>query len=206
MPTNLDGYYDWPHLDAAIKAKLAKVPDDITTIHNLLQINEPERVGANFQESLQYPSFNARRISAGWVGAKARTIVPDNATVAIEIRLVPESDPVKLISSIRSHNRRSREDHIVDHEPTKEERMRYPKIPFFYNKGMTLPFRTDTETPIGQCLKEIVKKSFKEDPVEIRILGGTVPIATFINELNVPAVIVPMDYADRPYGICDAVI
>ena len=192
----IDGYYDGIELDATTKAKLAKVPDDIDAIHNLLQINNPEKVGANYQESLQYPSFNARGVSAGWVGAKARTIVPDNATVAMDIRLVPESDPDKLIATVRRHIT-NQGYHIVDHEPTKEERMKYPKILFFYNSGATLPFRTDTESPMGLWLKEIVKKEFQEDPVEVRIMGGTVPIAAFINELNVPAVIVPMVNADN---------
>ena len=161
-----------------------------------MQINDPEKVGANYQESLQYPSFNARGISAGWVGAKARTIVPDNATVAMDIRLVPESDPVKLITAVRQHIEKQGY-HIVDHEPTKAERMKHPKILFFYNSGATLPFRTDTESPMGLWLKKIVKKEFKEDPVEVRIMGGTVPIAAFINELNVPAVIVPMVNSDN---------
>jgi len=192
----IDGYYDGIELDAATKAKLAKVPDDISAIHDLLQINDPEKVGANYQESLQYPSFNARGISAGWVGAKARTIVPDNATVAMDIRLVPESDPDKLIAAVRRHIEQQGY-HIVDHEPTKAERMQYPKILFLYNSGATLPFRTDTDAPIGRWLKKIVKKEFNEDPVEIRIMGGTVPIAAFINELNVPAVIVPMVNPDN---------
>ena len=37
----------------------------------------------------------------------------------------------------------------------------------------------------------------EEDPVKIRIMGGTVPIAAFINELNLPAVIVPMVNPDN---------
>jgi acetylornithine deacetylase/succinyl-diaminopimelate desuccinylase-like protein len=114
----------------------------------------------------------------------------------MDIRLVPESDPDKLIATVRRHIT-NQGYHIVDHEPTKEERMKYPKILFFYNSGSTLPFRTDTESPMGLWLKEIVKKEFQEDPVEVRIMGGTVPIAAFINELNVPAVIVPMVNADN---------
>jgi len=192
----IDGYYDGIELDPATKEVLANVPDDINTIHGLLQIKEPEKVGQNYQESLQYPSFNARGISSGWVGAQARTIVPDNATVAIDIRLVPESDPDKLISSIRTHIKKQGY-HIVDFEPSYEERMKYPKILFFHNSNATLPFRTDMNTKTGKWLEKVVQKEFKQDPVKIRIMGGTVPIASFINELNIPAVIVPMVNPDN---------
>ncbi len=192
----IDGYYDGIHLDAATKEILANVPDDIQTIHKLLQINEPEKVGQNYQESLQYPSFNARGISSGYVGAQARTIVPDNATVAIDIRLVPESDPDKLVATIRRHIIKEGY-HIVDHEPTHEERMEYPKILFLYTQGAMLPFRTDMDAPLGQWLKKLMSEEFKEDPIQVRIMGGTVPIASFVNELNIPAVIVPMVNPDN---------
>ena len=192
----IDGYYDGIHLDNETKALLSKVPDDPKAIHELLQINTPEKVGDNYQESLQYPSFNARGIHSGWVGAKARTIVPDNATVAIDIRLVPESDPQKLIAAIKAHIQKQGY-YIVDHEPTKEERMTHPKILFFHNAKATMPFRTDINSSTGLWLENIVKKEFKEDPVKVLIMGGTVPIASFVNELDIPAVIVPMVNPDN---------
>ena len=192
----IDGYYDGITLDQNTKELLAAVPDDIETIHGLLQINKPEKVGNNYQESLQYPSLNARGISSAWVGAQARTIVPDNATVAIDIRLVPESDPDHLIKAVKAHIK-GQGYHIIDHEPTKKERMKYPKLLYFYHSGATLPFRTDMNTPTGKWLEKVVKETMKEEPVKIRIMGGTVPIAAFINELNLPAVIVPMVNPDN---------
>ncbi|MDG2448172.1 MAG: M20/M25/M40 family metallo-hydrolase [Saprospiraceae bacterium] len=192
----IEGYYDGISLDEETKKILSTVPDDIETIHGLLQIAEPEEVGKNYQESLQYPSLNARGISSAWIGAQARTIVPDNATVALDTRLVTESDPDHLIQAIRTHIKKQGF-HIVDHEPTREERMKYSKLLYFYNSGATLPFRTDMNTPIGNWLEKVVKKTMEEDPVKIRIMGGTVPIAAFINELNLPAVIVPMVNPDN---------
>ena len=192
----IEGYYDGITLDEETKQVLASVPDNRETIHGLLQINEPERVGDNYQESLQYPSLNARGISSAWIGAQARTIVPDNATVAIDVRLVPESDPENLIQAIKTHIEKQGY-HIVNHEPTKEERMTYPKLLYFYNSGATLPFRTDMDTPTGKWLEKVVKETMHEDPVKIRIMGGTVPISAFINELSIPAVIVPMVNPDN---------
>jgi len=193
----INGYYDGIEMTDEIKNMLAKVPDDISKIHNHLQIAIPEKVGSNYQESLQYPSLNARGMASAWVGARARTIVPEAATVAIDMRLVPESDPHHLIAVLKQHI----EDQgftIFEKEPTKEERMTHPKLLYFnQSRAATFPFRTDMNSKEGKWLEEVLKKTKNEDPVKIRIMGGTVPIAAFINELQMPAIIVPMVNPDN---------
>lgn len=192
----IEGYYDGIDLDDEIKTVLASVPDDPTNINNLLQINTPEKVGNNYQESLQYPSLNVRGLRSAWVGAQARTIVPELATAAIDIRLVPESDPDRLISLVRDHIE-SKGYLILDREPTKEERLNNPRIATMKSRGATLAFRTDMNAPISNWLKSAIRSEYKQDPVLIRIMGGTVPMAPFIKALDVPAVIVPMVNADN---------
>ena len=192
----IDGYYDGIDLDAATRAVLAGVPDDTTQIFQTLQINQPERVGANYQEALQYPSFNARGIRAAYVGAQARTVVPDVATVAIDMRLVPESDPAKLVAALRRHIE-AQGYHLVDREPTLEERLRHPKLAFLSQGGVTLPFRTDLDAPIGTWTGEVIRREFEQEPVRVRIMGGTVPIAGFIRALDVPALVVPVVNSDN---------
>ncbi len=192
----IDGYYDGITLDKRTKQILANVPDDEDGILEYLQINTPDQVGANYQESLQYPSLNIRGMKSAWVGARARTIVPDMATAAIDIRLVPESDPTRLLQLVRDHIQ-DKGYHILDREPTTDERLAYPKIVTMATKGYTLPFRTDMDAPIGQWLTKAIQAKYNQDPVAIRIMGGTVPMAPFIKALEVPAVIVPMVNADN---------
>ena len=114
----------------------------------------------------------------------------------LDIRLVPESDPDHLIRLVRKHIE-SRGFTILEKEPTQEERLRYPKIVTMTSRGATLPFRTDMEAPIGRWLQSAIKSSYHQNPINIRIMGGTVPMAPFIKELDVPAVIVPMVNADN---------
>lgn len=192
----IEGYYDGINLNKETKEILASVPDNPDDIHQLLQIHTPEKVGTNYQEALQYPSLNIRGLRSAWVGAQARTIVPDHATAALDIRLVPESDPDHLIRLVRKHIE-SRGFTILEKEPTQEERLRYPKIVTMTSRRATLPFRTDMETPIGRWLQSAIKSSYHQNPINIRIMGGTVPMAPFIKELDVPAVIVPMVNADN---------
>ncbi len=192
----IDGYYDGVEWDKAAASTMAAVPDKKADILNLLQIAEPEQVGASYQESLQYPSLNVRGMSSAWVGSQARTIVPDKTTVAIDIRLVPESDPKRLVELIKKHIE-GQGYYIVNHEPTKEERLKYPKICYLYAGGATLPFRTDLNSEEGKWLEKAIQKQYKKDPVKVRIMGGTVPISSFINQLKIPAIIVPMVNSDN---------
>ena len=192
----VDGYYDGITLDAATKKILAQVPDDEAAIQDLLQIAAPEKVGNNYQESLQYPSLNVRGIASAWVGAQARTVVPHVATAAIDMRLVPESDPQKLVAALKAHIE-AQGFHIVYQEPTYEERKKYPKLLYFNHSKSTLPFRTDMDHPMGQWIEKALTNTFDKAPIKIRIMGGTVPIAAFINELNLPAIIVPMVNPDN---------
>ena len=47
------------------------------------------------------------------------------------------------------------------------------------------------------ALTSTIKDSFSEEVVKIRTMGGTVPIAPFINALDIPAFIVPMVNPDN---------
>ena len=192
----IDGYYNGISLDDNIKIVLKNVPDDEEAIKNRLAFKTAEKVGGNYQESLQYPSLNIRGLSSGWVGNQARTIVPSEATAAIDMRLVPESDGEILKTLLKKHIEKQGFQ-VIDHIPNREERLKYDKLVYFESGGVTPSFRTDLNNPYAKWVAQVLTDTFKEDIVKIRIMGGTVPIATFIKELGVPAVIVPMVNADN---------
>jgi acetylornithine deacetylase/succinyl-diaminopimelate desuccinylase-like protein len=192
----IEGYYDRISIDESTSKILKSVPDDITTINNALAIKTPETVGSYYQEALQYPSLNIRGLSSGWTGKKARTIVPATAVAEIDIRLVMESDGEKLKNLVKKHIE-NQGYFITDKEPTLEERGKYSKIVMIKEGPVTNPFRTDLNDPYGIWIAETLKNTFNEDVVKIRTMGGTVPIAPFINELKIPAFIIPMVNPDN---------
>ena len=192
----IPGYYDGITLDDETLAILQSVPDQANEINSQLQIAEPEKVGSFYQESLQYPSLNIRGISSGWVGAEARTIVPATATAEIDLRLVPESDGTRLKGLIRDHLRKQGY-YITKQEPNSEMRRQHPRIIKISESGVTDAFRTDLSEPYGNFLVKLLADTFKEQVVQIRIMGGTVPIAPFINELKIPAFILPLVNPDN---------
>lgn len=192
----IKGYYDGIELDQDTKNILAKVPDDPSTINGRLQIAVPDGVGGNYQESLQYPSLNIRGLSSGWVGKEARTIVPASATAELDLRLVVESDGKRLKGLVRDYLK-SQGYFIVDQIPDRKLRMKEPNIIMVNERPVTDAFRTDLNDPYGIWLEGILRDAFQEDVVRIRTMGGTVPIAPFINALDIPAFIVPIVNPDN---------
>ena len=192
----IDGYYDGISLDESTLNILQSVPDDAKEINAHLAIKQPEQVGTFYQEALQYPSLNIRGLSSGWVGEKARTIVPASATAEIDIRLVPESDGNRLKNLVKKHVE-NKGFYVMAEVPDRNQRMKHNKIITITEGTVTDAFRTDLDNPYGIYLADTFKKTFSEDVVQIRIMGGTVPIAPFINELKIPAFLVPLVNPDN---------
>ncbi len=192
----IKGYYDGISMDENTINILKSVPEDATIINGNLAIKTPEQVGSFYQEALQYPSLNIRGLGSGWIGKKARTIVPATATAELDLRLVPESDGKHLKELVKNHIQ-EQGFFVIDREPTKEERMAHDKIMMVKEGSVTDAFRTDLNDVNGNFLVNTLKNTFNDDIVQIRIMGGTVPISPFINELKIPAFIVPMVNPDN---------
>ncbi|TLF41602.1 M20/M25/M40 family metallo-hydrolase [Maribacter aurantiacus] len=192
----IPGYYDGIVLDEDTQTILKSVPDNDTEIRERLQFNSADKVGAFYQESLQYPSLNIRGLGSGWVGAEARTIVPALATVELDLRLVPESDGNRLKKLVKDFIR-DQGFYVTDTVPTKEERLKHEKVIMVTEGSVTDAFRTDLSDPYGNHIVNTLKDTFEQDVVQIRIMGGTVPIAPFVNELQIPAFLVPLVNPDN---------
>jgi acetylornithine deacetylase/succinyl-diaminopimelate desuccinylase-like protein len=172
------------------------VPDNKQDINNALTIFSEESVGKNYQESLQYPSLNVRQIETSWKGKGLKTIIPEYATAHIDVRLVEETDGKIQLEKIKKHIKR--EGYLVlDREPTNKERLSYAKIATFKGDSGVNAFRTPLNSPFGEKLRNALTRYFGKEPVSIRTMGGTVPIIPAINELDIPAIIVPMVNMDN---------
>jgi acetylornithine deacetylase/succinyl-diaminopimelate desuccinylase-like protein len=199
----IPGYYDGITLDDNAKKILAAVPDDKAFIKTTAGIVGLDKVGENYQEALQYPSLNIRGLVSANVGEKANTIIPDKAVAEIDIRLVPETDPKRLIKLVIDHIK-SKGYYIVDgREPTEAERMQYPKIAGVKSVIGSLPFRTDFGIYSDRWLTAAMVRTFGKTPIKIRMMGGSVPIVPFLRELNIPAIHVPMVNMDNNQHAAD---
>ncbi len=186
----LPGFYDGVTISDDVRAVLEAVPDDEEKILGDMGLIKHDAVAPTLQEAIQYPSLNIRGMSAGWVGKESRTIIPATATAEIDMRLVKESDYVRLLGLLRSHI----EDlgyHVIDHEPSDAERLEHADIVLFTYDFSYAAYRSDMDAAAGRLARAGMRHLYGEEPILIRTSGGSVPISPLFETLGVPAAKVP---------------
>jgi len=187
------GYYDAvTPLTAEERAMLDAVPDDSARMLRTFGVAAPEKAFAKLQDAMQYPTLNIRGMTSAFVGPGARTIVPDRAVAAIDIRLVKETSGEDLVTKLSAHIEKQGY-HLVQDDPDEAARAKYGKLAALRLNGpMIAAFRTSTSDPRARALVASITRTFGQAPVQLRTLGGTVPIAPFIEALGFPALLVPI--------------
>ena len=187
------GYYDAvPPMTAEEHAIVDGVPDEDARMLSAFGVAAPEKRFPKLQEALQYPTLNVRGLVSAFVGENARTIIPDRATAALDLRLVKETAAEDLIAKLRAHVERQGY-HLVDADPDDATRATYGKIARLApDKDVLKPFRTAVDDPRAQAVVASLTRTFGQPPVQLRTLGGSVPIAPFIEALGFPAILMPI--------------
>jgi len=186
----IPGYYDGITISEEARAIMSAVPDDEKFIKKSIGISESDKVASNYQESIQYPSLNVRGMQSGWVEKEVRTIIPSYALAEIDVRVVKETDPDRLIKLIKNHIK-SQGYYLIDRDPKENERSKYNKIASFNYRIGYQAFRTPVNSEIAYWLRAALVNGFGKEPIIKRTSGGSIPISPFVNTLNIPAVTVP---------------
>jgi len=186
----IDGFYDGVEIDPDTKSLLDAVPDDETAILASMGLIRSDAVTDSLQEAIQYPSLNIRGLSAAWTGASSRTIIPPQAVAEIDIRLVLESDPERLIGLVRKHIE-ALGYKLLDRAPSNEERLAYPRIASMTHEISYGAFRTQPDAPPALMARAGMRYLFGAEPIIVVTMGGSIPIAPIIEALGVPAATVP---------------
>lgn len=186
----IPNWYDGITITDEVKAILKQVPDDEKQIQKDFGIASIENIGNNFQEAIQYPALGILGMEAAWVGNQTRTIIPATAIAELNIRLVKETNGDYMVKLVRDYII-NQGYYLVEDEPTEEERMTHDKIARFNAEVSYGAFRTEFDTEVGAWLRRGMKSAFGKDPIQIRTMGGSIPISPFVITLGLPAVGVP---------------
>ncbi len=192
----IPGFYDGIELTDIDKQALKRIPENAIEINRTLGIAKPEMVGETYQEAMQYPTLNVRGLRSAWVGKEVRTIIPEEVIAEIDMRLVPESPGERLVGLLKEYVIQQGF-HLVEGNPTEEERMKYPKLASMTFGLGSEPFRTDLNSELGDWLSRSHQRLFGNNFVKMRTTGGSQPIAPFIQTLSIPAVSVRIPNPDN---------
>jgi len=190
------GFYDGITITDQMRSQLKIEQEDEMTLMRELGIARHDEVGSFYQEALQFPSLNVRGLRAAWVGNEVRTIIPSEAIAEIDMRLVPETPADRQINLVRTYIENLGY-HLVDKEPTMDERLKFSKLASFTYRIGSKPFRTDINSPLGKWLGACMEHIFDDQFVNMQMTGGSQPIEPFIATLNIPAVSVRIPNPDN---------
>src|SRR5678815_5930234 len=108
------------------KEALSKIPNIEETLKKELGIAETEGNGKSFLELLHLPTLNINGIKSADVGDLGANIIPTQAEAMLDLRLVLGNEVDKQINKVIKHIEKNGF-HVIDHEPTDEERLKYAK-------------------------------------------------------------------------------
>jgi acetylornithine deacetylase/succinyl-diaminopimelate desuccinylase-like protein len=190
----IPGYYDGVELSQEDTTALAAVGDDEAAILRRAGIARAEGVGGSYQEALQYPSLNVRGMAAAGVGASAANIIPSEAVAEIDLRTTPDTDGRRLYELVSRHIQEQGY-HLVEGEPTEEERARHDRLARFTLRSVQAAARMPMDAPIGRWAMDALRAPTAprpgEEPVRIRMMGGTLPTDVLVESLRMPFLLVP---------------
>lgn len=126
------------------------------------------------------PTLNANGFRGGYLGEGSKTIIPRDATLKIDIRLVANQDPEDIFRKFTTFLHKHGYDDI--------EVIRHGTMP---------PCRTPIDHPIAKPVIEAVKATYGGEPRLIPCLGGSLPNAAFEKILDVPNIFVPYAQTDE---------
>jgi acetylornithine deacetylase/succinyl-diaminopimelate desuccinylase-like protein len=186
------GYYDdVVPLSAKEKEAILKIPNIEETLKQELGIAVPEGNGKSFIELLHLPTLNINGIRSADVGELAANIIPVKAEATLDLRLVLGNEVDKQINKVVKHIK-SKGFHIIDHEPTDEERMKYGKlIKITHGQGYPAQ-RTSFDVPVVNDVVKAVQSSVDYNVVLIPSAGGSLPLYLFEKTLKTKVISVPV--------------
>lgn len=192
----IPGYYEGINFSPEFKKVLAAVPDDAAAVRARLGIAQEDKVGANYQEAMNYTTLNVTAIKAGEYDS-GRSIIPSWASARVEFRTVPGSDPKYLLGLFRKFIEDQGYHVIAGTTPTEEERRTYPRLAAMIGgRGMEAT-ATPLDSSAGVWARAAFQRSWKEEPVRIPIMGGGVPSGPLVEGLKVPLILIPLVNADN---------
>jgi acetylornithine deacetylase/succinyl-diaminopimelate desuccinylase-like protein len=178
----IDGFYDEiiPPTPLELEA-VSRLPVDVDSVKRelgLSQLDQPHDRG--FYERLMFhPTFTINGLHGGYGGPGSKTVLPHQAVVKCDIRLVEAQTPAEILEKVGAHVARVA-----------------PGVEFVPLDGM-LPSKTPLDSPYAAPLREAITAAQGRAPLEYPTTGGSLPDYVFTKILQIPAFVTPYGNADE---------
>jgi acetylornithine deacetylase/succinyl-diaminopimelate desuccinylase-like protein len=126
-----------------------------------------------------HPTFTINGFHGGYGGPGSKTVLPNEAFVKCDIRLVEAQTPDEILEKVAAHIQRVA-----------------PEVEFIPLDGM-LPSKTPMDSPFAVPLREAITVAQGAKPLEYPCAGGSLPDYVFTKILQKPAFVIPYGNADE---------
>ena len=178
----IDGFDDDVAITEAARALVEAIPDDSAAIREALDLDGFATDDPYYERLLTRPSMTVNGLEGGYQGEGGKTVLPARASAKLDFRLVPDQEPRAVFEAVR--------DHLEAREPGADVRYR-SSFP---------PMQTPVDTPAAAPVRASLQAVWGEEPVELPLLGGSLPAAYFRTVpalADVPVLVVPYANHDQ---------
>lgn len=173
---------------------MGRIPLDRAAIEKELGVALP----AEYLERLMFRStLTIRGLKSGFTGREAQTIIPHQATVAFDARLVKNQRIDTVYRRMVDHIRGQGFTVIESADAPIPDELRGRAIRVVERRGYD-PAKTAADLPISRLVVEAVERAHGGEPaVVLPTMGGSVPLWAFTDILKVPTIVVPYANANN---------
>lgn len=195
---SIAGWYDDVEpLGETERQAIAEAPQYDDELRSQLGLARTEGGGRNLLELINLPSLNINGMSSGDVGALARNVIPTTATAVLDLRLVRGNDYRRQVQRLVDHISKQGF-HVIDHEPTDEERLKYPLLAkVIHRSGGYNAERTRMDLPISLAVIAAVQSTSEQPIVRLPTSGGSLPLSIITENLRTVTITVPIANYDN---------
>ena len=178
----IDGFYDNVQPPTELERKaLANLPLDIATAKAELGLSELDQpLDRGYYERLSlWPTFTINGFHAGYGGPGSKTVLPHEAFVKCDMRLVASQTPEELYAKVEAH--------VKKHAPDVQ----------FVRQGSMAPSKTPIDSHYTQPIVAAMSVAQGAEPLLVPAMGGSLPDYVWTQILGVPSFVVPYANADE---------
>lgn len=178
----IDGFYDGIQPVSPAQQKMMEElefrPEELCRLYGVDRLKYQDKMEF-YRHQMFLPTLTINGFTSGYGGEGTKTIIPCQAKVKMDIRLVPGMRGADVYEKVKRH--------VEEREP----------LAVVSGYSVMEASCTEPSLPLVTCIREGVRKAYGTEPVNLPLMGGSLPNYVFTDILGIPVVSVPYANPDE---------